>query len=286
MAHRLLFAWLLACAVAACTNRASGPQRSNLLIIASTAELGSLNSIYLQGRDARDIGALGYSFLTQYDRRGAITADVATTPPTMANGGISRDGKHIVFHLRHDVRWQDGYPLTARDVVFSYRAIVNRSNATPSQGGYGQIASVSAPDLYTVAIELTRPQADFVTGFFGGESNYAILPAHLLAAYPNLNHVAFNELPIASGPYRFAKWVRGDRLDLTANDRYYRTKPSIRHLSIHFVQDWSTIVNELLTHEADAAFFARPSQVAALRSIPNHRVIVTPLPAFERSNSI
>jgi peptide/nickel transport system substrate-binding protein len=93
--------------------------------------------------------------------------------------------------------------------------------------------------------------------------------------------VAFNALPVGSGPYRFTKWLRGDRLDLTANDRYYGTKPSIRHLSLHFVRDSSAIVNELMTKEVDATFFASASMIVALRSIPNHRVIVTLLPCFE-----
>jgi peptide/nickel transport system substrate-binding protein len=276
---RLVLAGLFVCAAAGCEHRASAPERSDLLVIATTVEPPSLNPLYLQGRDAVDVGALGYSSLTTYDRRGAIVADVAAVVPTIANGGISRDGKRIVFHLRRDVTWQDGYPLTARDVIFSYRANTNPSNATPSQSFDTGIARVWAPDSYTVVAELARPQAAFVTSFFGGEGG-AILPAHLLAAYPNLNHVAFNGAPIGSGPYRFTKWMRGDRLDLSANDRYYRTKPAIRHLSIRFVDSQSTIANELMSNEVDATFFANPSKIAALRLIPDHRVVVTLLPSF------
>lgn len=271
---RVVLACLFLCATAGCTSRGSAPPRSDLLIIASTIEPESLNPLFLQGRVYRDIAALGYSGLTTYDRRGSVAADVAATVPTLANGGISPDGKRFVFHLRHDVTWSDGYPLTARDVVFSYRAGINPSNAMPSQSADSGIAKVWAPDSYTVVAELTRPQPAFVTNFFGGDSG-AILPAHLLAAYPTLNHVPFNGAPIGSGPYRFTKWIRGERLDLAANDRYFRTKPAIPNLSIRFASDWSTIVNELMTHEVDAAFLASPSKVVALRSIPNHRVIVT-----------
>jgi peptide/nickel transport system substrate-binding protein len=277
MISRSLAACLLIYGLVGCTNKASPPQRSDLLIIATGLEPTSLNPLYLQGREASDIGALGYSFLTNYDTRGGVIADAATIVPTIANGGISRDGKRITYHVRRDVKWNDGYPLTARDVVFTYRAIINPSNAVPSRSGYDQIARVRARDPYTVVVDLERPQAAFVTNFFGGDSNYAILPAHLLATYPNLNHAAFNEAPIGSGPYRFTKWVRDDRLDLTANDHYYGTKPAIRRLSIHFIQDSSTIVNELTTHEVDAWFFASPATVTTLRSIPNHRIVVTPL---------
>jgi peptide/nickel transport system substrate-binding protein len=281
MIPRLLLGCLLAGVVGGCTHRGPVQPRSDLLIIATGNEPPSLNPLYLQGTEASDICALGYSLLTNYDSHGAIVADAAAIAPTIANGGISRDGKRIVYHLRHDITWQDGYPLTARDVVFTYRAIMNPANTLPSRSGYDHIESVWARDPYTVVVALTQPQAAFVTNFFGGDGNYAILPAHLLAAYPSLNHAAFNALPVGSGPYRVTRWLRGDRLDLTANERYYGTKPSIRHLSLHFVHDSSATVNELMTHEVDATFFASPGKIAAFRSIPNHRVIVTQLPYFE-----
>jgi peptide/nickel transport system substrate-binding protein len=241
----------------------------------------SLNPLYLQGPDASDISALGYSFLTKYDTNDAVIADTTMVVPTTANGGISSDRKRVVFHLRRGVMWQDGYPLTARDVVFTYRAIMNPSNAIPSRYGYDHIKSIWARDPYTIVVELTQPQAAFVTSFFGGDSNYPILPAHLLTVYANLNHVPFNEAPVGSGPYRFTKWIRGDRLDLAANDRYFGTRPSIEHLSIRFIHDPTTVANALITHEVDATFFASPSTVATLRSIPNHRVITTLLPYFD-----
>ena len=48
--------------------------------------------------------------------------------PSLANGGISPDGKRVVYHLRRDVSWQDGATLNSRDVVFTYRAIMGPSN--------------------------------------------------------------------------------------------------------------------------------------------------------------
>src|SRR5579862_1213407 len=241
MTTRLLLASLVICAMFGCSNRGSSLQRSDLLIIARLSEPVSLNPLYLQGLDATDISALGYSFLTKYGTNDAIVTDVATVVPTFANRGISRDGKRIVYHLRHGITWQDGYPLTARDVIFTYRAIMNPSNSIPSRSGYDRIKKIWSRDPYTVVVELTQPQAAFVTSFFGGGSNYPILPAHLLAAYPNLNHVAFNDAPVGSGPYRFTKWIRGERLDLTANDRYYGPKPSIQHLSLRFIPNSTTV---------------------------------------------
>ncbi len=280
MFARLLLIGIIAFGVAACAERGA-LKRSDLLVIAAMREPTSLNPLYLQGSDAIDIATLGYSFLTNYNAHGEIITDAATIVPTIGNGGISPDGKRIVFHVRRDIRWQDGYPLTASDVVFTYRAIMNPSNAVTTRSGFDRISRVWASDAYTVVVELAQPYAPVVTAFFGGESNYPILPAHLLARYASLNHASFNGAPIGSGPYRFTRWVRGERLALTANDRYYGTKPVIRHLSLRFIHDPSTIVNELTTGEVDATFDDPiPSTIPALRSILNHRMIVTMLPNF------
>jgi peptide/nickel transport system substrate-binding protein len=239
-------------------------------------EPDSLNPIYLDGTMDDLVSALGYSSLTTYDAHDRIVTDVATVVPTLANGGISRDGKRITFHLRRDVKWQDGAPLTSRDVIFTYRAITNPSNINPTDEPYDRITRVQAPDPYTVIVELKRPYAPIVSSFFGGDGQSSILPAHLLAKYRDLNRVAYNSAPVGSGPYRFTKWARGDRIDFTANDRYYAGKPAIRHISLHIIENSATIANELLTGELDVRLDADISTIAALRAIPEHRVIVTP----------
>ncbi len=122
-------------------------------------------------------------------------------------------------------------PLSARDVVFTYKSATNPANALPAQSGYDAIASVSAPSRYVVSVTLKRPYAPIVATFFGGDGR-PILPAHLLEKYANLNAVPFNTAPIGSGPYRVASWKRGDRLELVANDRYFAGTPKIAHLSI------------------------------------------------------
>jgi peptide/nickel transport system substrate-binding protein len=250
------------------------------LIVAIAQEPVSLNPLYLEGALGYAIGELGYSYLTNYDSHGAIVADVAAVVPTLGNGGISADGKRVTYHLRHDAVWQDGVPLSSRDVAFTYRAIMNPANSVSSRYGYDRVASVDVPDPYTAVVRLKRSYAPIVSSFFGGDSNYPILPAHLLAGYPNLNHVPYNAAPIGSGPYRLARWTRGDRLDVIANEKYYAGRPAISRLSLHFVHDSSTIADQLATGEVDAAFFADVSQIAALRRIPKHRIVVTPVPYF------
>ncbi len=252
-----------------------GLQRGDDFIIAIPADPVSLNPLYLNGGDAAMIGSLTGSYLTRYGARGAIVPDVAAIVPTFGNGGISRDGRSITFHLRRDVRWQDGAPLTARDLVFTYDAIANPSNSVPSRDGYDHVAGVHAPDLYTVVVRLRQPYAPIIPNFFGGDSSYTILPAHLLAGYASLDRAAYNAAPIASGPYRVTSWHRGDRIELEANERYYGSKPAIRRIVLRTIADPSTIFNQLATGDVDANFVADVSEMPAYASLSNNRTLAT-----------
>ncbi len=263
----------------ACT-RTGVPPRPPALVIAVAQEPVSLNPLYLQGTIGYAISELGYTYLTNYDSNGNVVPDVAVTVPTLANGSISSDGERIIYRLRRDVSWQDGAPLNSRDVVFTYRAIMNPLNAVPSRYGYDRVASVEAPGPYTVVVKLNRPYSPIIAYFFGGDSNYPILPAHLFARYTSLDRVAYNAAPIGSGPYRFTHWARGDRLELAANPRYHGGRPTIARISLRFIHDPSTTINQLLTNEVDATFFADVSRIATFRALPHHRIVATPVPYF------
>lgn len=259
--------------LAGCTRGGeAGSAASDSLTIAQIQEPRSLNPLFLDGYVAGEINGLLYSFLTTYDLNGGTVAQAVQVVPSTGNGGISRDGLTYTFHLRHDIRWQDGVPLTAQDVAFTYDAIMNPQNNTLSRYGYDAVASVRTPDRYTVVVRLKYPLSPFVTYFFGGNSNYPILPAHILAKYPNVNQVPFNSDPIGSGPYRFAEWSRGDHITFVANRSYYLGAPAIKTITLQFVPDTQTIINELRTNEVNAYFFADVSHIAELQTIPNHHL--------------
>ncbi len=276
-------AFLCGCALllSACS-RVGVPSQTHrsTLVVAVPAEPISLNPLYLEGELGYVVSELGYSYLTNYDAHGNVVADVAAEVPTRANGGISHDGIYITYRLRRGVRWADGTALTSRDVAFTYRAIMNPANAVPSRYGYDQVAGIATPDERTLVVTLNRPYSPIVSYFFGGDSNYPIVPAHVLARFPNLNHAAYNEAPVGSGPYIFTRWARGDSIAATANSGYYAGRPAIDRIVLRFTHDSSTTVAQLMTGEVDATFFADVTRITTLREIPNHRILVTPVPYF------
>jgi len=189
--------------------------------------------------------------VTQDDHHHQIP-DLATVVPTAQNGGISKDGLTIAYHLRRGVRWHDGAPFTSKDVKFTWQAILNPRNNVISRRGYDQISAMDTPDDYTVVLHMKRVFAPAIDTIFGeSDTILRILPAHLLARYPSLNQVPFNAAPIGTGPFRFVRWLRGDRIVLAANSSYFHGAPHLRQLTLKIIQEDNTTLAQLLSHEVD-----------------------------------
>ncbi len=203
--------------------------------------------------------------------------ELATEVPTLANGGISRDGLTITYHLRHGVKWQDGAPFTSHDVVFTVNAINNPKNNLQSREGWDHITRVEAVGPYEVRFHLKTLYAPAVSTFFAEGGQYPVLPAHLLEKYADLNHIPFNTNPVGTGPFRFVKWVHGDHLELAANPLYWRGPPKLQHIIFKVIPKDTTILLQLRTHEIDA-WFRAPSNLYTemLKLEPAYRVQLEP----------
>jgi len=237
----------------------------------------ALNPALENGQSATEWGFLLFSYLVKYDDNGNLVADVATQVPTLQNGGISKDGLTVTYHVRKGVRFADGTPLTARDCVWSINAINDRANNVQSRYGYDRVASAQAPNDTTLVLHLKEPFAPLLTLVLAPQG-FPILPQHLLEKYPDFNHIAFDSQPIGSGPYVVDRWMRGDRVVMHANPYYFKGKPKIDRLTIRFVPDPQTATNLMQTHEIQGYFNEQDySQYPLLKSIPGYRVLSTPV---------
>ncbi|HEY1654571.1 MAG TPA: peptide ABC transporter substrate-binding protein [Candidatus Tumulicola sp.] len=223
------------------------------LTIAQQREPMSLNPALENGASSTEWGLMLFQYLVKFDDSGRLVGDAATAVPSVENGGISRDGLTIVYHLRKHLRFADGKPLTAADCVWSIHAVQNPSNDVQTRYGYDRVASATAPDPTTLVLRLKEPFAPLLTLVLAPQG-FPILPEHVLARYPNFNHLAFGELPIGSGPYVVTRWDRGDRVAMRANPYYWQGKPRIERLTVRFVPDANTALNLLRTREVGGFF--------------------------------
>ncbi len=191
-------------------------------------------------------------YLFNYNDQNQFVPELATTVPTLENGGISHDGLAITYHLRHGVRWQDGAPFGADDVIFSWHAVMNPRNNIPSREGYDLISRIDKVDDHTIVVHLIRPYAPFTATFFTMSATaYMVLPKHLLANLPDINQAAYNSMPIGTGPFRVVDYRHGQYLKLEANPLYWRGPPALKEVMITYVGDQNTLLTQLRTHELD-----------------------------------
>ncbi|MGB8908598.1 MAG: peptide ABC transporter substrate-binding protein, partial [Candidatus Cybelea sp.] len=223
-----------------------------------------------------DLSSLVYSFLVIADSRGHPIGDLASSVPSLANGGISRDGRTYVYHLRRNILWQDGVPFTARDIVASWQAVMNPHHNTFVLEGYDRVASIESPGSTTVVVHLRERYPPFVSHFFSQEDGKPVLPAHILAR-SDFNTGELSTHPVGTGPFRFVSWVRGDRIVLARFDRYFKGSPKLSRIEMHFIPNAQTIAVQLQGHLIDLIAVPQASLLGQYRSIGGVSVGTGPL---------
>jgi peptide/nickel transport system substrate-binding protein len=198
-----------------------------------------------------------YSYLTYYDDVMQQYADMATEVPTLENGGAVMVGdgadQHLetTFKIRQDATWSDGTPVTADDVVWTYKVSLNPEWGAPAGNDlelkYSDVVKV---DPHTVVFKMMSENQAHAAGMtdqkgpivhpfyiFGLDFN-TIYPAHRLNSLVDfdpqnspkvrdLHSSVYSRQPIGSGPYTLESWDPGVQMVLKARSDYYRGKPAI-----------------------------------------------------------
>jgi peptide/nickel transport system substrate-binding protein len=238
-------------------------------------EPDSLNPLLANTQAANDIAYAIFEPLFRYDPDGNLIPAAATQVPTRANGGISADGTTITLHFRSGMEWSDGAPYDARDLVFTWHAVMNPRNNTRAQSGWDDIASMQLRDATTVVVRLKTVNAGILGTFALGGAGYPPLPAHLLAALPDINRAAFNSAPISSGPFVLTSWNHGASLEFAPNPHYWRGPPKLQRLRYVIVPDTDTLLAQLRSHEIDVYESVGENQIRELATIPGVRTTTT-----------
>ncbi len=174
------------------------------------------------------------STLLKYDKDFQVTYDLAE------NYQVSEDGLLYTVKIRDDVKFSDGEPLDATDVVFTYETTKNSASVVD----LNNIEKIEATGDYTIQITLHEPDSTFVYTLV----TTGIVPEH---AYSDI----YKENPVGSGPYQLAQWDKGQQIIVTENPYYYGKKPSFSKLTFLFLSE-------------DAAFAAAKAGNVDIVSVP------------------
>ncbi|KRE14588.1 peptide ABC transporter substrate-binding protein [Bosea sp. Root483D1] len=179
-----------------------------------------LNPHFASGTKDQIAGRIFFEPLAGWDKDGNLTPQLAAEVPTRANGGLSEDGKVVTWKLKQGVKWHDGKPFTADDVVFTWEYAADPATAAYTTGSYTNI-KVEKVDDHTVKVifkEATPFWADPFVGVVG-----QILPKHHFGEYKGAKsrEAPANLKPVGTGPYKFAEFKPGDILTGTRNEDYH-----------------------------------------------------------------
>ncbi len=272
--------------LAACSRQAGEPTSGarhawtepHVLRMVDISDPDRLNP-YLSGMDlVYDLTSLCYSYLIIADDHGKLIGDLATEVPSRANGGISADGKTYTYHLRHGVLWHDGVGFSSRDVVASWKAVVDPTHNTLHREGFDRIVSIATPDDYTAVVHLKHRYPPFITQFFAPlqEGGKPVLPAHILAEQTDFNTGSLVSHPVGTGPFKFVRWDRGSKIVYERFDKYFKGRPKLDRIELSIIPDDNTELNEVELHHQDLVVSVPGALYARYRALPDVRVELEP----------
>ncbi len=268
--------------VAGTGGRANSWTQPHVLRFADAGDVNTLNPHLGQFADIGYLSSMTMAYLIKWDEHNRAYPELATQVPTQANGGVSKDGLTVTFHLRKGVRWSDGAPFNADDVVFSTNVVNNPANNEIGRLGWDQITKTDEPNKYTVTYRLKKPYSPFVETFFStAGANPCILPKHLLAQYPNINHVAYNSLPVGIGPFKYLRWDRAQDIVLVPNPLYWRGRPKLKEVIFKIIPDRNTVLSQLQSHELDMWHLVPGAYLSRASAIPGVTILRQPSYYFD-----
>ncbi len=199
--------------------------------------------------------------LTQLLYAPLVHADVqGDFVPDLAERWELPDDRTVVFTLRRGVRFHHGPEVTAADVQYTFDSIRDPSLRSPLAGSLEPVARIEAPDPHRVVFRLKAPYAPFL-----GAVTVGIVPKDLAAAGRDLVHT-----PVGAGPFRFARWIPHERIELAANPGYFGGPPALARLVFRVIPDSTTRLLELQRGGVDLLVGGIPPEAyPRLAALPN-----------------
>lgn len=167
----------------------------------------------------KDLSAsrITYEPLGSFDKESKLIPILAAEVPSLENGQVAADGTSATWKLKKDVKWADGEPFTADDVLFTYQYILNPDVKSSGAGAYSEVESVEVLDDYTVKVHFKQPTAAWYAPFVGPFG--MIIPRHIFEDYNGVNFADATEnlQAIGTGPYFVSEYRKEDVLIIGGN---------------------------------------------------------------------
>lgn len=208
------------------------------------------NPLYASTQADIALSHLIFSGLFKYDKNNVLTPELAK------DWNVGPASTHYVVHLKEGLKWQDGAPFTADDVVFTYKTIQNIQSQSVLFTSWRDI-TINKTDNHTVTFDLPNALSPFPNYLTNG-----IIPSHILknvTPYQLRSH-AFNTSPIGMGPFKwkFLELISANtstyqqRITLAAFNNYWAGRPKLDGFNLLVYSDESQLVNAFKKKQINA----------------------------------
>jgi peptide/nickel transport system substrate-binding protein len=194
----------------------------------------NLDPRYATDTHSQRIDSLLFNGLLERDPQMQLHGDLAESWDTP-------DPLTYIFHLRKNVRFHDGQPLTSADVKSTFEFIMNSANKSPKRGAFRMVTALDVPDSATIVFHLKEPYASFTINLL--RATTGIVPAN---AAPD-----FSRHPVGSGAFRFVSQSQDDEVIIERNPDYFRSPPQLSRVRFRIVPDAIVRALELRKGSAD-----------------------------------
>jgi peptide/nickel transport system substrate-binding protein len=252
------------------------PQFGGTVVVGASADLQSLNA--LTSSDANSRMVQQYMLLMPlvlYDENLQPAPWLAERWDTVR---VAPDTLELTFHVRRDVRWHDGTPTTAHDVLFTFERALEPATAFPNRASFDLWDPRAVfVDHHTIRFRL-RPHAEFLATWY----ELPIMPAHLLGDVPAAdlaNHPYGTVAPVGNGPFRFVRRVPNQEWVFEANPDFPEAmggRPYLDRLVYRVIPEQTTLLTELLTGRIDVYPMPNPNQSEQLERGRGVRLLSSP----------
>ncbi len=219
----------------------------------------------------RDLVALLFNGLTTLDERGVVVPDLAE------RWEVSGDNLSYTFFLRSNVRWSDGAPFDANDVVFTISVMQSDDYQwAPWLSALWKSVAVTKVDEFTVTFTLSQPFAPFLD-----YTTIGLLPSHLWARYPvaELTSAQLNTRPVGTGPWQLTQ-IDADHVRLEPNPFFDGPIPYLSGIEFHFYPDTRRVLSAFSRHEINAIAHLYPDDVKTVLKEPELNLFSSALPGY------
>lgn len=247
------------------------PRRGGQVVIGSSSDISGVNEVVVP-MTAITTEVVRQLFLPLLEER----PDYRTLEPRLAESwAFSDDRRTLTFRLRGDVVWSDGVPVTADDVVFSYRAWTSPELAWEGAHLLEAVESVAAPDPRTAVFRFTHP---YSTQLLDVAAGAVILPAHAWGKRPfaewRTDADWFRANLVVSGPFTLASWTPQQEIVLERNPHYYEEGlPRLDRVVIRVVSEQTAQLAQLLGGQLDFALQLAPDDAPKVEQAPGAELV-------------